>query len=92
MILLGNLSVKQIMDRSGVTFSDDDVQWLNERRSEKTELRDGTWHCYDLPFMIICKTKELADEVLSRLNRYDWAHCKEALQLSWEPQEVSDDA
>lgn len=84
-IFLGNLSVDQIMERSGVKFSDADIQWMNERRSQKTELPDGTWHCYDLPFMIICKTKDLAKEVADRLGRYDWRACKEALQISWEP-------
>lgn len=83
-IMLGNLTVEQIMSRSGILFGDNDVKWLKEKWCEKTELREGTWHCYDIPFMIVCKSKKLAEEMHFRLSKYDWAGCKEALRISWE--------
>lgn len=83
-IMLGNLSVDEIMKRSGVSFSEADVKWLNDTRSQKVELTDCTWHCYDIPFMIVCKSKDMAKEVYDRLGRYEWSKCKEQLQISWE--------
>ena len=84
-IMLGNLTVRQIEDRTGIKFSDKDVAELNEMRQEKAEnIESGKWHCFDLPFTIVCGDKPTAEKILSRLNVYDWLQAKCALQISWE--------
>ena len=84
-IMLGNLTVRQIEDRTGIKFSDKDVAELNEMRQEKAEnIESGKWHCFDLPFMIMCGDKPTAEKILNMLNVYDWSQSKQALQISWE--------
>ena len=84
-IMLGNLTVRQIEDRTGIKFSDKDVAELNEMRQEKAEnIESGKWHCFDLPFMIVCGDKPTAEKILNILNVYDWSKAKQALQISWE--------
>jgi len=84
-IMLGNLTVRQIEDRTGIKFSDKDVAELNEMRQEKAEnIESGKWHCFDLPFMIVCGDKPTAEKIVNMLNVYDWSQSKQALQISWE--------
>ena len=84
-IMLGNLTVRQIEDRTGIKFSDKDVAELNEMRQEKAEnIESGKWHCFDLPFMIVCGDKPTAEKILNMLNVYDWSQAKQALSISWE--------
>jgi hypothetical protein len=84
-IMLGNLTVSQIEDRTGIKFSDKDVAELNEMRQNKAEnIESGKWHCFDLPFMIVCGDKPTADKIFNMLNVYDWSQSKQALQISWE--------
>lgn len=84
-IILGNLTVRQIEDRTGIKLSDKDVAELNEMRQEKAEnIESGRWHCFDFPFMIVCGDKPTAEKILNILNVYDWSKAKQALQISWE--------
>ena len=84
-IMLGNLTLKQIEERTGISVSDDDRAELNGMRQEKAEnIAPGKWHCFDLPFMIVCGDKPTAEKVVKILSAYDWAKAKEALQISWE--------
>ena len=83
-IYIGNLLVSDIIERTGVEISFEDKMWLKERHCHKTKLKKNTWHCYDLPFLIVCESKELAAEMVDRLKKYDWANCKETLRIRWE--------
>lgn len=79
-IMFGNLTVRQIEDRTGIKFSDKNVAELNEMRQEKAEnIESGKWHCFDLPFMIVCGDKPTAEKILNMLNVYDWSQSKQAL-------------
>ena len=87
MIFLGNLSVKQIEERTGITLSDADREFMSANRQEKvnnTELEVGKWHCYDIPFMLMTHDKQTAIVYRDMLNRYDWSKCREALSIGWE--------
>lgn len=85
MIFLGNLSVSQIEERSGVSISAEDRAELSAMRQEVAhDIAPGMWHCFDLPFMIRCGDKPTADKVLAILSAYDWSKAKEPLQISWE--------
>ena len=85
MILLGNLTLKQIEERTGISVSDEDRAELNGMRQEKAEnIALGKWHCFDLPFMLVCGDKPTAEKVVKILSAYDWSKAKQALQISWE--------
>ena len=84
-IFLGNLSVSQIETRMGISLTEDERNTLNSMRQEKADdIESGKWHCFDLPFMLICGDKPTADEVAKIFLAHDLSHVKEALQLSWE--------
>jgi len=64
-IMLGNLTISQIEDRTGVELSDADKTELSGMRQEKAEnIAPGKWHCFDLPFMIVCGDKPTAEKVV----------------------------
>ena len=85
MIMLGNLTLKQIEERTGISVSDEDRAELNGMRQEKAEkIAPGKWHCFDLPFMLVCGDKPTAEKVVKILSAYDWSKAKQALQISWE--------
>jgi len=84
-IMLGNLTLKQIEDRTGIKLSAEDRVELNGMRQEKAEnIASGKWHCFDLPFMIVCGDKPTAEKMFKILSAYDWSKVKQALQISWE--------
>ena len=48
MIMLGNLTLKQIEERTGISVSDDARSELNGMRQEKAEnFAPGKWHRFD---------------------------------------------
>lgn len=84
-IMLGNLSLKQIEERIGINISLEDKETLNEMRQDKAEnIATGKWHCFDLPFMMVCSDKPTAEKVVKILSQYDWSKAKESLKISWE--------
>ena len=87
-ILLGNLSVEEIENRSGVTFPLELVSYMESRQQHKAaDVEPGKWHCFDIPFTLVCGDMETAVEIhkyLSPLsNRF-----KESLQISLANAEV----
>lgn len=84
-IMLGNLTLKQIEDRTGIELSAEDRAELSRMRQEKAEnIASGKWHCFDLPFMIVCGDKPTAEKMVKILSACDWSKAKQALQISWE--------
>jgi len=84
-IMLGNLTLKQIEGRTGIELSAEDRADLNGMRQEKAEnIASGKWHCFDLPFMIVCGDKPTAEKMVKILSAYDWSKAKQVLQISWE--------
>ena len=84
MIMLGNLSLKQIEERTGISISSEDKKILGEMRQDRAEnIAFGKWHCFDLPFMIVCGDKPTAVNVVEILSAYDWTKAKQAIQVSW---------
>lgn len=60
-IYLGNLSVNQIEERLNIILTDMERDNLSKmRESNACNIPDGKWHCFDIPFMIMCGSKETA--------------------------------
>lgn len=84
-IMLGNLTLKQIEGRTGIELSAEDRAELNGMRQEKAEnIASGKWHCFDLPFMIVCGDKPTAEKMVKILSAYDWSKAKQVIRISWE--------
>ena len=81
-IMLGNLTVNQIELRTGVTFSDELKSLLdNTHQSSATNIGDGEWHCFDLPFVLVCGDMPFAQKVYDHL-KDKAADFKEPLQIA----------
>lgn len=81
-IQLGNLSIAEIEKRSGVKFPEELVNYMEPRRQEKAEgVKTGQWHCFDIPFNLLCGDMETATEIHKHLAPFS-KDFKELLQIS----------
>lgn len=83
-ILLGNLSVEQIENRMGVSFPETIKTDLLENRQESADtstLKTGEWHCFDIPFTMVCGSRELAQKIFDSMQELI-SDIKTPLQLS----------
>ena len=51
--MLGNLSIEQIENRSGVLFPDDVKRFLRKTYSSNADMSNGEWHCFDIPYCLV---------------------------------------
>lgn len=71
-VRFGNLSVEQFQSRTEVKFSDEDMNWLKERRIDSANYDgDDKFHIFDMPFNIIAGF-DVYDELVERLQKYDF--------------------
>lgn len=85
-IALGNLSVQEIEKRLEITLSEDHRALLESSRQEpvnNTPLGDGKWHCFDIPFMILCDTMDTALKLSGVFMSYKISD-KQTFQIRWE--------
>lgn len=68
-ILLGNLTIKEIEKRVDVTFPDELVEYMTERHQPNADnIKEGKWHCFDIPFHLVCGDRETAMEIVKYLS------------------------
>ena len=81
-IMLGNLTVDEIEKRIGVDFPHDIKNFMIASRVENTsEIKKGNWHCFDLPFCILCGDIETATKIYNSV-KHRASEVKEQLQIS----------
>lgn len=81
-IYLGNLGVKEIQDRTGVEFPIDLVKFMSETKQESaSDIRAGKWHCFDIPFVLVCGDMDTAKEIYRHLSPFS-DKFSEPLQIS----------
>lgn len=67
-LLLGNLSIEQMQERLGITFPSDLVTYLSDKRQANAgQLAPDKWHCFDLPFALVCENHEMAKTIVDYL-------------------------
>ena len=67
-IYLGNLSIKEMEARTGVTFPADLVEEMEKtHQSEASNIKPGHWHCFDIPFMLVCGDRPTAEKIYGHL-------------------------
>ena len=68
-MMLGNLSIKKMEDRMGIEFPEELKNVLLKCRQENVsiDMKEGFWHCFDLPFTFVCGGKDLAELMVEHL-------------------------
>jgi hypothetical protein len=81
-MMLGNLSVKQIEERLGIEFPENIKEFMRNSHQPKAEnIEVGKWHCFDLPFHIVCGDLETATKIYESVKDRS-SECKSTLQFS----------
>ena len=66
--MLGNLSVDQMERRMGIVFPDDLKDVFSKYHQQvATDIKPGFWHCFDIPFTMVCGNTDLAELVREKL-------------------------
>lgn len=65
-IYLGNLTVKQIEELHGFSFTDEEREYLNATQHHNASFKDGEtgWHMFDLPPFLAISKGEVGRKVL----------------------------
>ena len=70
-IMLGNLTVEQIENRLGIELTDDERILLKQsRQQEASNIKPDRWHCFDMPFTVVCGSYETASKINDILSPY----------------------
>lgn len=81
-IMLGNLSIEEIEIRSGITFPEDLKSYMATRHQpEAGNVKPSKWHCFDIPFTLVCGDRETATEIYKYLKPFS-SEFKEPLQIA----------
>ena len=81
-IMLGNLSVAEIEKRAGVKFPEELKQLMQDtHQDEASNIKDGKWHCFDIPFTIVCGGMPIAQKIYDHL-KDDSSKFAEQLQIA----------
>ena len=82
-IMLGNQSPMQIAQRLRITLSEEHKKMLMDSWQQKAEdIADDKWHCFDIPFMMVCGSKATAERLRDLFMEYDLSK-GELFQISW---------
>lgn len=69
---LGNLTIKDIEDRCNITLTYEEKEYLKNTKCESANnIPKGNWHCFDIPFQIVCGDEETAEKIYNIFKEYD---------------------
>ncbi len=81
-MMLGNLSVKQIEERLGIEFPEDVRDFMkNTHNPNASNIPVGKWHCFDLPFHMVCGDLETATKIFESVKAKS-SECKDTMRIS----------
>lgn len=81
-IMLGNLTVSQIEKRLGIEFPEEIRKFMTKNHQpEANNIVKGKWHCFDMPFNLVCGDIETATKIFNSVKDKS-SKCKEQLQIS----------
>jgi len=67
-MMLGNFDVKKMENRLGVDFPEPfRTEFSKCNQSSASNIEKGKWHCFDIPFTLVCGSKDLAEKVRDNL-------------------------
>lgn len=80
--MLGNQSVSQIEERLGIEFPEDIREFMKQtHQAEASNIAKGKWHCFDIPFNLVCGDVEIATKIFNSVKDKS-SECKCQLQFS----------
>jgi len=80
--MLGNLNVSEIEKRMAVNFPDEIRDFMKEtHQSEASNIAKGKWHCFDMPFHLVCGDIETATKIYNSVKDKS-KEIKESLRIS----------
>lgn len=81
-IHLWNLSIVEIEKRLGIEFPEEIREFMKLTRQENaTQIDKWEWHCFDIPFNMVCGDMETAQKIYDSVKTRS-KECKRALQFS----------
>lgn len=81
-IMLGNLNVAEIQKRLGIDFPTEIIEFMEQNhQSSAQDVQSGKWHCFDIPFNLVCGDVETAKKIYGALKEQS-SQCKEPLRIS----------
>jgi hypothetical protein len=70
-IYLGNLTTSEMESRLGISLTTEDREKLESIRSNTAKVTNtDKWHCFDIPFVLVCGNYDTAVLVHSILEPY----------------------
>lgn len=80
---LGNLSIMDVERRLNITLSDANRDKLESMRQiEANDIQPGKWHCFDIPFQLVCGNRDTAVVIRDILALYE-GQMKGDIQIGW---------
>ena len=80
--MLGNLTVEEIEARAGVAFNDELKTLLSKTHQAKaSNIAEGKWHCFDIPFTLVCGNMSLAQKIYDHL-KAETSNFKEPMSIA----------
>lgn len=80
--MLGNLSASQMESRLGIDFPKELKKLMeNTHQAEAENIKSGKWHCFDMPFHLVCGDMDTAQKIYNYLKDQS-SNCKEKLAIS----------
>ena len=81
-IMLGNLTISEMEKRAGVAFSEELKHLLEKtHQADASNIADGKWHCYDIPFTLVCGGMPIAQQIYDHL-KADSSKFNQPLQIA----------
>lgn len=85
MIMLGNLTIEQIEARSGVEWPAALKELMaSNHQPQASNVGAGKWHCFDIPFMLVCGDTETAQAIYGHLRPLT-SEFKQQMQIGVQP-------
>jgi len=82
-IMLGNLTPDQIARRLKIELTEEHKKQLLDAWQQKAEdIAKDKWHCFDIPFMMVCGSKSTAERFRDLFLTYDLSK-GEMFRISW---------
>ena len=67
-IMLGDLSIEDAERRTGVSWPEELKQYMADKyQARASNIEPGKWHCFDMPFMLLCGDMETAQAIYNYL-------------------------
>jgi len=82
-MMLGNYDIGRIQERLGITLSQKEVDFFNSTNQQNANnIENDKWHCFDIPFQIVCGHKNMAIKIRDILSPFADS-MKTSIGITW---------